>query len=1287
MGLIAATPFTGALADQASQSPKTTSEQKTQLVQNYAKLPLSFETNAGQVNRSVKFLSRGSGYGLFLTTDEAVLTLRNPRLGVNSAGAAPCDVVRMRLAGASGKTEPMGQEQLPGTVNYFIGSDSAKWRANVPTYARVRYADTYPGIDLVYYGSQRQLEYDFVAAPGADPNLIRLRFTGAKKLRVGGDGNLVVTAANGALTFQKPLVYQMVDGQRHSIAGEFALLRKDTVGFRLGSYNHAKSLVIDPVLVYSTYLGGSGGDPAKAIAVDAAGNAYVAGTTAPTGFPVTEGAFQTTENNTANAPYTAFVTKLNPAGTALVYSTYLGGSGGDSASALAVDSSGNAYVTGSTFSTDFPLTQRAYQATNKAAANQDSNAFIAKLNPSGTALVYSTYLGGSGIAADTPYSGDIANSIAVDAAGDAFVAGKAYSTDFPVSQGAFQTTNKSGATGGRTAFITELNAAGTDLLYSTYLGGSSGDAANAITVDSVGDAYVAGQTASTDFPVTPGVFQAKNHASANYYANAFVTKLNPTGTELLYSTYLGGSGTGCCIGDSASALAVDAFGNAYVAGVATSIDFPVTQGAFQSTNHFGFGSTGEPSSSNGPNAFVAKLNPLATELVYSTYLGGRGGIVNLTPILMMAGGDQATGLAVDSSGDAYVTGSTASANFPVTPGAYQTANNDQTVNSIGGYNAFVTELNPAGSGLVYSTYLGGNGVNPGSFIGILVFGSGDQASALALDGSSNVYVTGTASSGNFPVTGGAYQTEIPSSASALIAKLDLSATSTAATPTVTVTPAPTNVPSALPLTVTVAVSGGSGNPTPTGTVTLANGAYSSTATLSGGSAIFDIPAAVLAAFACYPTTPADLLTANYLPDAASSSTYKFASGMGNVYMIAPCVTVTPSATTLTLTQAQSQPLSVLIAATSVNGLPVPSGTVILTAGSFVSAPATLAGGQATITIPAGTLQAGYNEPVADYAGDSNYLADYGNSLITVTPLGSDDIFWIDTTPITIAPGATTGNVSEVLILPKNGSMTGTVTLACALIATPSNPTSPVTCGIPSSWIIDLAAVSPALTVNSTAATTPGSYVVEITLTWGSVIEKAVVDVTVTVASARTGFTITNSGKITLAPGATTGNTSTITVTPAGGFTGNVALSAALTSSPNGAQSLPALSFGSTSPVSITGASAGTATLTITTTAGGGCTQAYQIQRPVPWYAAGGAALACLLLFGIPARRRSWRTMLGMMALLFALGSGVLACGGNSGSSCVAVTSPGTTPGTYTITVTGTSSGTAAATSTLTLTVQ
>ena len=706
-----------------SRVPKSSLAQKAQLAENYGKLPLSFEANTGQADKSVKFLSRGGGYGLYLTGEEAVLALHQGgcaglarRLSLQRREVAcdrQTDVVRMRLGGASrAAADPAGEERLPGTANYFIGNDPSRWHTSVPTYSKVRYRGVYPGVDLVYYGNQRQLEYDFIVAPGADPRPIRLQFAGAKGLRLSTDGDLVVTAADGAMTLHKPAVYQVVDGQRKAVEGSFALVARHTVGFRLGSYDRAKALVIDPVLVYSTYLGGSYQDKGTAIAVDTAGNAYVAGYAYSVDFPVTQRVFQRKSSAAVNMQSNAFITKFDTTGSTLIYSAYLGGSADvygaddDGATAVAVDSAGNAYIAGQASSTDFPVTPGAFQKTNYGGAE---NAFVTKLNPTGSALVYSTYLGGSGAAVDG------ATGLAVDGSGHAYVTGRANSTDFPVTQGAFQ-TKKNGASNSNTnVFVTKLDPAGSSLVYSTYLGGSHTDSARGLAVDGSGNAYITGTALSTDFPVTQGAFQTKHPANSSY-TNPFVTKLNPTGSALVYSTYLGGS-----YADSVFGLAVDGSGNAYIVGDSASFDFPVTQGAFQAAN------------SAGGKAFVTKLNPTGSALIYSTFLGG-------------SGGDEATGLAVDTSGNAHVTGLTYSTDFPVTQGAFQ------ATKSAAGYSAsaFVTKLNSSGTALVYSTYLGGSGTGCPS--------STDGASGLAVDGSGDAYITGYACSTDFPVTQGAFQT-------------------------------------------------------------------------------------------------------------------------------------------------------------------------------------------------------------------------------------------------------------------------------------------------------------------------------------------------------------------------------------------------------------------------------------------------------------------------------------------------------------------------------------------------
>src|SRR5712672_1576210 len=418
------------------------------LSESYGKLPLQFEANRGQTQKDVRFLSRGPGYSLYLTAGEAVLVLAKPDAKAQEKSVA----LRMSLVGAARKPHITGLDELPGKANYFIGKDRSKWRANVPTYAKVQYRNVYPGVDLVYYGNQRQLEYDFVVAPGADPKRIALGFKGADKLEIDAKGDLVLRAAGGEVRQHKPVVYQEIDGIRQEIDGGYVRKGANRVGFRLAAYDTARPLIIDPVLSYSTYLGGSGREKGLAIAVDRDGNAYVTGLVSSTDFPTTAGAFQPIfGGGTAfggGQGFDAFVTKFDSTGSALLYSTYLGGSDDDQGLGIAVDTNGNAYVTGSTKSANFPTTAGAFQPTYGGV----TDAFVTKLDPTGSALIYSTYLGGS--------SGDEGNAIAVDAGGCAYVTGIAGS-DFPTTPGAVE------AVGAIGAFVTKLDPSGSALAYST----------------------------------------------------------------------------------------------------------------------------------------------------------------------------------------------------------------------------------------------------------------------------------------------------------------------------------------------------------------------------------------------------------------------------------------------------------------------------------------------------------------------------------------------------------------------------------------------------------------------------------------------------------------------------------------------------------------------------------------------------------------------------------------------------------------------------------------------------
>ncbi len=627
----------------------------------YGKLPLHFEANQGQTDSGVKFLSRGRGYTLFLTgRGEAVMLLGKPAPKHDALEPAallhaaakpppeparPAAVVRMNLIGASTSPRVEGVEESPGKANYFIGNDPKKWRTNVPMYAEVKVHAVYPGVDLVYYGNQRKLEYDFIVAPGGDPGSITMAVEGAERTFLDRQGDLVLAIEDREVRFQKPVVYQEVDGVRREISGSYKLKSAHQVGFQVGAYDGSRPLIIDPALSYSSYLGGGSDDEGFGIAVDSGGHAYVTGFTSSTDFPTTPGAFRTTSGSAAHA----FVTKLNAAGSALLYSTYLGGSGNDQGFGIAVDSSGHAYVTGLTSSIDFPTTPGAFQT----ASGGGPHAFVTKLNAAGSALVYSTYLGGSRF--------DLGRGIAVDSGGYAYVTGFTTSPDFPTTTGAFQTTS-----GGRAdAFVTKLNSTGTGLVYSTYLGGGFNEQGLGIAVDPGGHAYVTGFTFSANFPTTTGAFQFTAPVKVPPGSgDAFVTKLNAAGSALLYSTYLGGSG-----GDRGLGIAVDSGGHAYVTGSTTSANFPITTGSFQATAPVKV-------PPGGGDAFVTALNPLGTGLVYSSYLGG-------------SGEDVGFGIALDGSFSAYVTGFTNSINFPTTAGAYQTT---EPVPIMGSGDAFVTKI-------------------------------------------------------------------------------------------------------------------------------------------------------------------------------------------------------------------------------------------------------------------------------------------------------------------------------------------------------------------------------------------------------------------------------------------------------------------------------------------------------------------------------------------------------------------------------------------------------------------
>ena len=665
--------------------PRTQAQSYVKLASHYGQLPLTFEPNIGQAAAGVRFLARGAGITAFFADSETTLVLsRNPEPKRTVVGSrertAPSGMehvaVRMKLENGIRAQHETGLEKLPGISNYFFGNNPAKWHTHVPHYARIKYESVYPGIDLVWYGSQGRLEFDFVVSPGADPQQIQIAYEGADSMAIAANGDLVLQTALGEIRSRKPRVYQEIDGRLAEVAARYVIIGQHRIRFDLSHYDPYRELRIDPVLLaYSTYLGGSGTDYGLGIAVDAVGSAYVTGSTGSTNFPITKSAFQATYQGDTDA----FITKFTPTGDAVVYSTYLGGSNSDSAQAIAIDAAGSAYITGQTASYNFP-TQSPYQGTIQ---GNNFNSFVTKLTPAGDALAYSTYLGGNDATSG--------RAIAVDGANSAYVTGYTFASNFP-TQAAFQSMLQ----GSTSAFVTKFTPAGNALAYSTYLGGNGDDGAYGIAVDANGAAYVTGNATSTNFPT-----QAPFQAQGGPQGSAFVTKVSPEGNALAYSTYLGGSKQ-----DWGYGIAVDSAGSAYVTGLTHSANFP-TQVPFEATFQ------------GASEAFVTKLTPSGEALVYSTYLGG--------------GEDQGRGIAVDAAGSAYVTGFTGSPNFPTLSPFQATLHGVQDV--------FVTKLAPAGSGLVYSTYLGGSGDG---------IGNGDIGLGIAVDGVGSAYVTGYTTSPDFP---------------------------------------------------------------------------------------------------------------------------------------------------------------------------------------------------------------------------------------------------------------------------------------------------------------------------------------------------------------------------------------------------------------------------------------------------------------------------------------------------------------------------------------------------------
>ncbi|WP_432663752.1 SBBP repeat-containing protein [Wukongibacter baidiensis] len=699
----------------SNDSNTISTAEKDSILSSLNKMPVHFIINVGQIDSKVKYYAKGGNFGFYFTRDEVMLSFTKKtskdNLNRNSSktdhskeeNAQIGVALALQFIDANPNVKIEGQLRGTGKINYLKGNDPQKWFTDLSTYEKVVYKDLWMGIDLVFYGANNHLKYEFILHPGSSPKDIKLRYKGADDISLDMEGNILIESKLGILIDERPISYQAIKGKRVTLDSSFTLKKQDNkesiYGFTIEkSYNPDYPIIIDPGLVYSTYLGRSGNDLGRDIVIDNSGNAYVTGFTSSVNFPITPGAFQTTFGGDSDA----FVTKLNPTGSALIYSTYLGGDSSDDGRGIAIDSAGNAYVTGETSSGDFPTTPGAFQT----ALAGNSDAFITKLNSTGSMLIYSTYLGGN--------DNDEGNAISIDSTGSAYVIGTTESGDFPTTPGAFQM-----ALGGSSnAFITKINAIGSTLIYSTYLGGFGFNIGNDIAVDNAGNAYVTGNAGSVNFPTTPGAFQTTFSGGGT---DAFITKLNPAGSNLIYSTYLGGNST-----DEGEGIAIDTTGNAYVTGNTASSNFPTTPGAFQTTHSGSF------------DVFVTKLNPVGSALVYSTYIGGNGSDVGCS-------------ISIDNNRNAYVTGDTASFNFPITPGAFQTT-------LTGPQDAFVTKLNPTGSALIYSTYLGGS--------------SGDRGEGITSDNNGNAYVVGTTGSRDFPTTIGAFQTALFANADAFISKIN-----------------------------------------------------------------------------------------------------------------------------------------------------------------------------------------------------------------------------------------------------------------------------------------------------------------------------------------------------------------------------------------------------------------------------------------------------------------------------------------------------------------------------------
>jgi len=818
----------------ASQLLKT----KAPTVNAYDQLPLAFDANQGQTDSQVKYLARGRGYTLFLTSNKAVLSMSTiaaspikdalfrRTMGFTEwakvkrererAADAQVAVLTMEMMGANPAPRVLAQNRLSGVTNYYIGNDPGKWRVGVPQYGRVAYESIYPGVNLAFHGQQRQLEFDFLVTPGADASPICLQFSGAKHVSLDGSGNLVLASDAGNVMMKEPLAYQEDNGTRQPVEARFVIRNRYQVGLALGAYDHNRELVIDPSLNYATYLGGSAADEALGIALDSNGNSYITGDTNSPNFPGAGGA-------TNSGSVDAFVTKLKPDGSAIVYTTLVGGSGTDSGFAIAVNGSGDAFVAGDTTSTDFPVSGNAAQSTYGGGA---ADAIVFELDSTG-ARVYSTYLGGT--------AEDDGLGIALDSAGNSYVGGATLSPGYPGATGSLNLGNNTTAFDGFVAKINTASGGNGALVFFTYLGGSDNDLVSSITLDAPANIVVTGNTISTDFPTTAGAFQATCGTAANCnggQSDAFLTKLG-SGTGALppvASTYLGGESE-----DVGVAVAADSSGNAYITGLTFSTFFP-TQNPFQGTNLTPQGSF---------TAFVTKMNSSATALTFSSFLGG-------------STADIGNSIAIDQQTppNAYLTGTTLSSDFPAVD-AFQPALN-------GNSDAFVTEVDGSGASEIYSSFFGGTGdenfESPAPVGGAIAVVPTDISATIT---AGTVYVSGITTSTSGLAKSGLQSTYGGGATDAFVAQISAAPGTAGSDFSVNVSP------------TSASVTAGQTSPSITVNVVSLNG-FSNPVTLSCA----NLPANSTCAFGKASVTPTDSTTLTISTTAPSSA--RLTSGHSNI---------------------------------------------------------------------------------------------------------------------------------------------------------------------------------------------------------------------------------------------------------------------------------------------------------------------------------------------------------------------------------------------------------------------